>query len=317
MILFFEKIEKWLIETTRQWFFKKTDTDLLTGSIKGEWATAGLLRRTIIKGIGIFGVWTAFLLAVPGRIFSEEPQHNGNKNGSGGKEHLPKWGMAIDLDKCTGCGACVVACAQENNTPFTGTDPKLNGTQIYWMNLLTRQNERQGEMEIVPDPCMHCEDPPCVKVCPVGATMITEEGIVAQIYDRCIGCRYCMEACPYSRRYFNWTKPEWPDTYKNFLNPDVSPRPRGIVEKCTFCSHRIRRVSEEARIKGTPATDKDLQNLTACSAACPANAIVFGNLNDPKSRLSRLSKSPRVFRLLEHLGTKPKVFYLAKERRTE
>ena len=162
---------------------------------------------------------------------------------------------------------------------------------------------------------MQCDDPPCVKVCPVGATYITDEGIVAQIYDRCIGCRYCQVACPYSVRQFNWGEPQWPASYRNYINPDVPTRPHGIMEKCTFCHHRIRRREEEARLAGEPLDDEALQRLTACAEACPAQAITFGDLNDPESKVSRLHRSPRAFRLLEHLGTKPKVVYLARDRR--
>jgi molybdopterin-containing oxidoreductase family iron-sulfur binding subunit len=169
--------------------------------------------------------------------------------------------------------------------------------------------------ETVPIPCMQCDDPPCVKVCPVGATYLTDEGITAQIYERCIGCRYCEVACPYSVRQFNWSTPEWPESFKSFLNPDVATRPRGVVEKCTFCHHRVQRAKEESRMANVPLADESLVHLTACSQACPAGAIVFGDLNDDESRVSMQHRSPRAFRLLEHLGTKPKVAYLARDRR--
>ena len=124
-------------------------------------------------------------------------------------------------------------------------------------------------------------------------------------------------ACPYSRRYFNWKEPEWPESYRNFLNPDVATRCEGVVEKCTFCHHRIRRADEEARREERPLVDADVQHLTACAQSCPAQAIVFGDLHDEESLVSRQSRSPRAFRLLEHIGTKPKVTYLAKDRREE
>jgi len=233
---------------------------------------------------------------------------------------LPRWGMAIDLDLCTSCGACVVACASENNLPLLLEGPGQEGTGITWMDLLVRPSANEGgEPDVLPNPCMHCDNPPCTKVCPVGATYQNEEGIVVQVWDRCIGCRYCETACPYSRRYYNWQEPQWPESYKNFLNPDVSTRPEGVVEKCTFCQHRIRRLREDKRREGQPPgliVDGDVQRLTACAQACPATAITFGDLSDHSSLVARLASSPRSSRLLEHLGTKPKVFYLAKDRRS-
>lgn len=225
---------------------------------------------------------------------------------------LPKWGMVIDLDKCTGCQGCVVACRVENNVPVAGAEQIEKGRGIFWMDLL---QEREGEYpdlkaECMPVPCNHCENAPCVKVCPVGATYQSEEGITAQIWDRCIGCRYCTTACPYSRRYFNWQAPGWTPDARQALNPDVATRPKGVVEKCTFCHHRIRGAREKARAEGRPLSDADVRRLPACAQACPADAIVFGDLNDPGSEVLRLSKSPRAFRLLEELGTHPKVTYL-------
>lgn len=244
------------------------------------------------------------------------PEQNSKGNRSA---HQHKFGMAIDLDLCTACGACVVACRSENNVACAGPDRATQGTEIYWMDILPRkQVEPQDQtVDLLPTPCLHCENAPCVKVCPVNATYQSDEGIVAQIWDRCIGCRYCQTACPYTRRAFNWTAPHFPDSYRNALNPDVATRPRGVVEKCTFCYQRIRKVEEQGALNNKPPTDADFEYLPACAQACPAKAVVFGDLNDPESHVSRLSKSPRVFRLLEYLGTKPKVFYLGKDRRTE
>lgn len=232
--------------------------------------------------------------------------------GTGKAGKKAKWGMAIDLDLCSGCGSCVVACHVENNVPFTPDEPNLDGTEINWMNLLPVS--RESGSQLMPNPCMHCENPPCVKVCPVNATFQNEEGIVDQIWDRCIGCRYCMNACPYSRRYFNWTEPNIPETHQQALNPDVATRPRGVVEKCTFCIHRIRTLREKVQGEDRDITDKDVRQLPACAQSCPTDAIVFGDLNDPESRVSRLANSPRAYRLLEHIGTKPKVFFLGKEK---
>ncbi|MBI4602240.1 MAG: 4Fe-4S dicluster domain-containing protein [Planctomycetes bacterium] len=229
-----------------------------------------------------------------------------------GKTRRPRWGMVIDLDKCTGCQGCMVACRAENNVPVNGPDESGRDRGIFWMDMLTQRTGEYPDLSIqfVPTPCNHCENAPCVKVCPVGATYLSEEGIVAQIWARCIGCRYCTTACPYSRRYFNWRAPSWPEETKSYLNPDVATRPKGVVEKCTFCHHRLRAAREKARAEERSLTDADVRKLPACAESCPAGAILFGDLNDPDSEVSLLAKSPRAFRLLEELGTHPKVVYL-------
>ncbi|MBI2931522.1 MAG: 4Fe-4S dicluster domain-containing protein [Planctomycetes bacterium] len=220
--------------------------------------------------------------------------------------------MVIDLDKCTGCQGCVVACRAENNVPMGGQTESELDRAIYWMDMMTIAEGHYPELRVqfVPMPCNHCENPPCIKVCPVGATHISEEGIVAQIFTRCIGCRYCTTACPYTRRYFNWATPAWPEELKKTINPDVSVRSKGVVEKCTFCHQRIRAAKEKARAEDRPLTDADVCRLPACAASCPADAIAFGDLNDPESEVSRLARSPRALRLQEELGTHPKVIYL-------
>ena len=223
-----------------------------------------------------------------------------------------KWGMIIDLDKCTGCQACAVACRAENNIPISGPEGTEKGRSIFWMNLLTRSEGDYPRLrqQFFPMPCNHCEDPPCIKVCPVGATTQSEEGIIQQIPDRCIGCRLCEVSCPYTRRYFNWSEPTWSGDWREHLNPDVATRPHGVIEKCLFCHHRLRAARDQAREEGRELTDADVRRLPACAASCPADAIVFGDLNDRESEVKRLSESPRAFRLLEELGTHPKVFYL-------
>jgi molybdopterin-containing oxidoreductase family iron-sulfur binding subunit len=234
------------------------------------------------------------------------------------KGPVRRWGMAIDLDRCTGCHGCSIACRQENNVPDLGPEPTNDGARIEWLSMLWREPEAPAPgalPELLPFPCQHCEDAPCVKVCPVGATYTDREGITMQIYDRCIGCRYCMVACPYTRRSFNWKQPEWDPIEVQRLNPDVATRPAGVVEKCTFCHHRLQGKREEAALEGREPTDAELQRLPACAAACPAEAITFGDLEDPDSRVAELGRSPRVFRLLEHLGTKPRVFYLKRDDR--
>ncbi|MBI4301413.1 MAG: 4Fe-4S dicluster domain-containing protein [Chloroflexi bacterium] len=210
---------------------------------------------------------------------------------------MPRWGMVIDLDKCTACQACTVACRSENNVTFQGPEGTAKGRAMFWREVLA---EVDGEFpkvtaHFLPRPCMHCDNPPCVQVCPVGATYKREDGVVLQHYEQCIGCRYCMVACPYNARFFNWEKPEFPETMAQYQNPNpkVKPRPVGVVEKCTFCFQRIE--------KGI---------LPACAQTCTGNATFFGDLDDPDSRVSQLAKSPRAFRLLEDLGTNPKVYYL-------
>ena len=218
-----------------------------------------------------------------------------------------KWGLVIDLDRCARCAGCVVACQQENNIAPAGLKAAARTRPIHWMDFLP---PAPGSLVATPIPCMHCEDPPCVKVCPVGATYQTAEGITAQIWERCIGCRYCIVACPYARRYFNWSKPVWPGDDLSSLNPDVAPRPRGVVEKCTLCHHRIRAALERARLDEEPLTDESLRRLPACAQSCPAQAITFGDLADPTSEVARLAASPRAMRLLPEAGTRPKVIYL-------
>ncbi len=215
-----------------------------------------------------------------------------------------QWGMVIDLDRCVRCAGCVVACQQENNVAPLG-QAQEGPRPIRWMDFLP---PAPGDARATPVPCMHCEDPPCVKVCPVGATYQNPDGITAQVWERCIGCRHCMVACPYARRSFNWTAPAFPDP--SSLNPDVALRPQGVVEKCTFCHQRVRAAQERAAVDEEPLEDEALRRLPACAQSCPTQAITFGDLADPDSEVSRLAQSPRAFRLLPEAGTRPKVIYL-------
>ena len=226
---------------------------------------------------------------------------------------MSRWGMVIDLDRCTSCQACTVACRAENNVPFAGPEEAHRGRRIFWTEVMPVHEETHEGVSVryVPMPCMHCENPLCVKVCPVHATYKNPEGIVAQIWNRCIGCRYCTVACPYTRRFFNWYGPSWPEVMKKQLNPEVSVRPQGVVEKCTFCIHRLRKVKEQARREARAVRDDEVVRLPACAQTCPSEAITFGDLDDPESTVSKLIRSRRAFRLQEDLGTHPKVFYLA------
>jgi molybdopterin-containing oxidoreductase family iron-sulfur binding subunit len=219
--------------------------------------------------------------------------------------------MVIDLDRCTGCGACMAACHQENNLTAVGPEESSRDRAFHWLRLLPEVSGSGADVKVryIPQPCVHCDDPPCVRVCPVHATYLGEEGIVAQIYSRCIGCRYCVAACPYNAKVFNWYEPEWPGDLKRGANPDVSLRGKGVVEKCTFCHHRVVKAREETRAAGREMQDGDV--TPACAESCPARAIVFGDLDDPTGRVSEMTRSPRAFRLQADLGTKPKVYYLA------
>lgn len=239
--------------------------------------------------------------------------------------HPNKYGMVIDLDRCTGCGTCMVACAVENNVTVR-SDESDKERSITWMQLYKITNGKKfphAEVSYFPRPCMQCEEdgngghhPPCVTVCPATATAIDHNtGIVSQIYTRCVGCRYCQAACPYHARYFNWWDgyaliQPFPKGMERSLSPEVSPRMRGVVEKCTFCHHRLMRAKRKAYKEGREDL-KEHEYVTACTEACPAQAITFGDLNNPEHAVSRLIKSPRAFRILERLQTKPKVYYLS------
>lgn len=220
---------------------------------------------------------------------------------------MARWGMTIDLDRCTGCQACVIACKHENNVPFSTPEEVEADHHTTWIQVVG-VTLSEGHSTPLPLTCQHCEDAPCTYACPTTATYSTPEGIVAQIYPRCIGCRYCMNACPYGVKVFNWTTPEWPEAMEGMLNPDVSRRTKGVVEKCTFCHHRLIEARERAR-----AEDRELvagDYVPACVQACPAEAMVFGDLDNPESAVSVLAANHRAFRLMEDMGTRPKVIYL-------
>ncbi|MBF0100468.1 MAG: 4Fe-4S dicluster domain-containing protein [Desulfobacterales bacterium] len=234
-------------------------------------------------------------------------------------ENAKKYGMVINLDKCTGCGSCMVACMSENNIPFKADETnKLDS--ITWMRVYRLTNKEpfpKTEMCYLPRPCMHCGGKgdhghsPCVSVCPATATDYDHKtGIVSQIYTRCFGCRYCMAACPYRARYFNWWDPVWPKEMESMLNPNVSPRMRGVVEKCSFCFHRYQLAMEKAYLEERRELEEH-EYQTACTQACPSGAIVFGDLNNPSHKVHELKKHPNAFRLLERLQTNPKVYYIS------
>ncbi|HEX6304498.1 MAG TPA: 4Fe-4S dicluster domain-containing protein [Anaerolineales bacterium] len=225
-------------------------------------------------------------------------------------ESNPRWAMVADLDRCTGCQSCVVACHAENNVPIVGENEAAGRRTLHWIRI-----ERYWEGEypnvkarFMPVLCQHCTEAPCEPVCPVFATYHNPEGLNAQIYNRCIGTRYCGSACPYKVRMFNWFRPEFPDPLSEQLNPDVSVRSRGVIEKCTFCIQRIRRAEIDAGLEDRQLEDGEVQ--PACVQTCPSSALIFGDLSDPESRVSVLARSNRSFRLLDQLGTNPAVIYL-------
>jgi molybdopterin-containing oxidoreductase family iron-sulfur binding subunit len=221
------------------------------------------------------------------------------------------WGMVIDLNKCTGCKACVIACKSENNLPTVAKSEAEKGRVNNWIEVkkMVAGEFPDAKIRYLPKLCNHCDNPPCTRVCPVRATYKNHEGLVAQIYTRCIGCRYCANACPYTVKTFQWFEETPTEAYKKMINPDVSVRSEGVVEKCSFCHHRLQKAKEVARMEKRELEEKDYQ--PACVQACPANAMTFGNLNDRRSEVYRLSRAFNTFRLLEDLGTKPKVIYIS------
>lgn len=222
-----------------------------------------------------------------------------------------KWGMVIDLDVCTGCQACVTACGMENNIPTAGEAEAAYGRGLQWIRI---EREWTGSYPTTkpsrtPMMCQQCGHAPCEPVCPVFATQHSEaEQINVQVYNRCIGTRYCANNCPYVARSFNWFDYERPEPMSYYLNPDVTVRRRGVMEKCTFCIQRIRRAEDNAEAQNRPVQDGEM--VTACQQACPTDAIIFGDLSDPSSLASRAARSQREFRLLEELGDEPRVYYL-------
>jgi Fe-S-cluster-containing dehydrogenase component len=254
-----------------------------------------------------------------------------------------KWGMAVDLNKCTGCNACVIACQAENNIPIVGKEQVIRGREMHWLRIdryyqadVVSTSSRDAihkpvDTKIVMQPmaCAHCDTAPCEQVCPVAATVHTEEGINTMAYNRCIGTRYCANNCPYKVRRFNYFN--YNDEYGYFygwqdkreqaskklqslvLNPEVSVRGRGVMEKCTYCIQRVQNGKIAARTKGDGKVhDGDVRS--ACQQACPTGAIVFGDLNDKTSRVYQLHNDPRSYAVLEELNIKPRTLYLSRIR---
>ncbi|MHB8354931.1 MAG: 4Fe-4S dicluster domain-containing protein [Burkholderiales bacterium] len=249
-----------------------------------------------------------------------------------------KWAMVIDLDTCTGCNACTTACYAENNLPVVGKETFGKGQAMHWIRIERYWGENE-EMEgkfpdrgaqFLPMLCQQCEAAPCEVVCPVGATHHTPDGLNSQVYNRCVGSRYCSANCPYKVRYFNWWQyPEraWPNPLEQQLNPDVTVRSKGVMEKCTFCVQRLTEAKSRARTEGRRVADGEV--TTACAQACPTSAITFGNLADDKSEVARIWARQKVdlakdkqdkeedlrgYRIFEDLRTYPSVVYMERVR---
>ncbi|MDA8415934.1 MAG: 4Fe-4S dicluster domain-containing protein [Betaproteobacteria bacterium] len=250
-----------------------------------------------------------------------------------------KWAMVIDLDSCIGCNACTVACYAENNLAVVGKERFGKGQAMHWIRIERYWGEGEAlETEFpergaqyLPMLCQQCEAAPCEPVCPVGATHHSPDGLNTQVYNRCVGSRYCSANCPYKVRYFNWWNyPEraWPNPLELQLNPDVTVRSKGVMEKCTFCMQRLRAGQDKAKTAGRLLADGEV--LTACAQACPTSAITFGNLADKNSKVARMWKNQQVdlaknaqdkseegvrgYRILEDLNTYPSIVYLERLR---
>ena len=272
--------------------------------IPAEVAPRGAEKREIIQ--------TTTLAAFKNDHHAGSPEHHHSANTQLWPEDHPKtghhWGMVIDLNACTGCSACVIACQSENNVPVVGADEVRRQREMHWIRIDRYYSGEGDDVDVAHQPmmCQHCDNAPCETVCPVLATVHSEEGLNEQVYNRCVGTRYCANNCPYKVRRFNWFLYEHNDPVQNLLlNPDVTVRTRGVMEKCSMCVQRI----EDGKIsaRGQPLRDGDV--LTACQQSCPAQAIVFGDMNDPKSQIHTALENPRRFQVLEELNVRPSVSY--------
>lgn len=231
------------------------------------------------------------------------------------KKNGHQWAMLIDLNKCTGCSGCVISCNAENNVPVVGRQEVHNRREMHWLRLDRYYKGSDENPEVVHQPmmCAHCDNAPCETVCPVLATVQSSDGLNQQVYNRCVGTRYCANNCPYKVRRFNWFDYAHDDKLENMvLNPDITVRTRGVMEKCSMCIQRIQDGKLQAKKEGRSLKDGEVK--LACQQSCPADAIVFGDINDPESEISKKLKDPRYYRVLEELGVAPRVGYLTKVR---
>lgn len=260
-------------------------------------------RKEFLKVAGT-GLSLIMLESLLTKVNAKEIFNNVSKN-------VKRYAMVIDLRRCIGCEACTIACKVENNISLNYSFDK--GKNITWNEVIFKEigNYPKVQRKFWPRPCQHCENPPCIRVCPVNATYQDKErGLVLQHYEKCIGCKSCAIACPYGARYFNWSEPKWPVEREWLFNPDVELRTKGIIEKCTFCVHRIKKAEAKAKEEGREIKDGEI--IPACNLTCVGKARFFGDLSDENSIVSQIIKenSDRVYVLEEHFGTKPKVFYL-------
>ncbi len=285
-------------------------------SVPPELATPGAETRPIVQE-------TTLPAFVGNPAAGGHPHHNpapGSREDLWPDDHKypgHHWGIVVDLNACTGCSACVVSCQAENNLPVVGKDEVRRSREMHWLRIDRYYAGPEAAPTVVHQPmfCQHCDYAPCETVCPVLATVHSREGLSEQVYNRCVGTRFCEANCPYKVRRFNWFHYRRDDERENLvLNPDVVVRSRGVMEKCTFCVQRIQEAKIEAKRQGRAPEEGDIR--TACQQSCPAGAIVFGDLNDPRSRVSRLAADPRRYDVLAELNLRPSVGYLRLVRNT-
>ncbi|MBV9658874.1 MAG: TAT-variant-translocated molybdopterin oxidoreductase [Verrucomicrobia bacterium] len=288
--------------------------------VPGEhWDLAVTQRHHALEGRDVVrgGALADFLKehAAPARGHEPEPGPDDTLYPDDHTYPVFRWGMTVDLTTCIGCNACIVACQSENNIPIVGKGEVRREREMHWLRVdsyFSGTNLDAPEIVHQPVPCMQCENAPCEVVCPVAATVHDPDGLNAMVYNRCVGTRYCSNNCPYKVRRFNFF--QWPDqhtlTYKLQRNPEVTVRSRGVMEKCTYCVQRISRVKIDSERENRRPRDGEIQ--TACQQACPTEAIIFGDLNDPASRVNKIKKSPLNYGMLAELNTRPRTTYIAR-----
>lgn len=292
----------------RQWQSVKVTVEKLLQ--KRSLVQVGGSSQQFNRGIARALLVTALNLFIPKEKSNGKEEHSQKSLYEPHEHKGHRWAMAIDLQACTGCGACVVACYAENNIPFVGKQRIRQNRIMSWIRIERYFEKRANRLEVrfIPMLCQHCDYAPCEPVCPVYATYHTKEGLNAQIYNRCVGTRYCSNNCPYKVRRFNWFTYNFPEPLNWQLNPDVSVRTMGLMEKCTFCVQRIREKKDLAKDENRAVRDGEI--VPACAQTCPAGAVTFGDLKNPDSMVAKLSKDPRGYHVLEELNTRPSITYL-------